>query len=32
MKINLHTHTTNSDGARSVKEAAEVYKKADMMQ
>ena len=29
LKINLHTHTTNSDGAKTPKEAAEIYKAKD---
>ena len=27
-KINLHTHTTRSDGSRTPEEVAEIYKKA----
>ena len=28
LKINLHTHTTRSDGAKTPEEVAEIYKKA----
>ena len=28
LKINLHTHTTLSDGAKTPKEVAEIYKKS----
>ena len=28
MKINLHTHTTQSDGRRTPEEAAKIYKDA----